>query len=88
MYREGEGNRVLIKLSMTTSGSPGVSGVSITGSTGIEFQYSGFYGFESITFPFTSVIRCGKWNKLRTAMYEVNFEIEITEPGNWVIELF
>ena len=88
VYREGDGNKVTYKLNMISTASPGVSGVVMSGSTGLEFQYAGYYGYESITFPFQSNMRFSKLNKLRTARHEVNFEIEITEPGNWIIEIY
>lgn len=88
VYRESDGNRVLFKFNMSASASTGGFDMSLTGSNGNEFDYSGFKGFENIDFPFTGTVRYKKWNKLKTIMYDVDFEIEINRPGNWVVELY
>lgn len=88
IYRESEGNRVLFKFNMSASASTGGFDVSLTGSTGNEFDYAGFRGYENIEFPFTGTVRYKKWNKLKTIVYDVDFEIEVTRPGNWVVELY
>jgi hypothetical protein len=44
-------------------------------------------GFEDVVFPFTGSIRYRAWNKLRTQQFEIFVEIEISEPGSWIVEM-
>ena len=43
--------------------------------------------FDNIRFPFTCKVNYSTPNSLRTATYEVVFEIEINEPGQWLVTL-
>ena len=44
-------------------------------------------GYEEVTFPFKGSVKYKAWNKLRTVEQEILLEIEITKPGNWVVEI-
>ena len=61
--------------------------IRVTGSNGSEVKLGSRIGFENVNFPFTGTIKYISWNKMRTATFEVSLEIEILEPGNWVIEI-
>jgi len=44
-------------------------------------------GYEEVTFPFKGSVKYKAWNKLRTVEQEILLEIEISKPGNWVVEI-
>jgi hypothetical protein len=59
----------------------------VTGTNGSEIHLTSKIGYENVTFPFTGSIKYITWNKLRTAKFEVILEIEIFEPGYWIVEI-
>jgi hypothetical protein len=59
----------------------------LSASSGKEIFHSPKIGYEEVTFPFKGSIKYKAWNKLRTIEYELFLEIEITQPGNWVVEI-
>jgi len=56
-------------------------------SSGREIIHSPMIGYEDVTFPFKGSVKYKAWNKMRTTEYEIVLEIEITQPGNWVVEI-
>jgi hypothetical protein len=59
----------------------------VIGSSGKETIINSKIGYENVSFPFNGTVKYRTWNKLRTAKFEVFLEIEIMEPGNWIIEM-
>lgn len=59
----------------------------VSGSSGTETSHSPKIGYENVSFPFKGSIKYYSWNKLRTSRFEVFIEIEILEPGNWIVEI-
>ena len=45
-------------------------------------------GFDNIQFPFSCKVTYSSSNSLRTASYDVVFEIQINEPGQWLVTLY
>lgn len=61
--------------------------IRVTGSNGTETTLNSRIGFENITFPFYGSIRYKAWNQWHTSKSDVFLEIEILEPGNWIVEI-
>lgn len=88
IIRVGDGNKITVKLMMTTTANPGISAYEITGNTGNEFTYTGHKGYENIQFPFEMRVRFQKSNKMNTGRLDVLLDINFAQPGEWRIELF
>jgi hypothetical protein len=65
----------------------GLQDFFLSGSSGKEISNNSKIGYEDVTFPFKGSVKYKAWNKLRTTEYELYLEIEITKPGNWVVEI-
>lgn len=65
----------------------GLQDFFLSGSSGKEIFNSPKIGYEDVTFPFKGSARYKAWNKFRTTENELYLEIEITQPGNWVVEI-
>lgn len=59
----------------------------LSASSGREIIQTPMIGYEDVTFPFTGSVKYKAWNKMRTTEYELFLEINITKPGNWVVEI-
>ncbi len=88
IIRVGDGNKVTVKLMMTTTANPRISDYGITGNSGNEYTYSGHKGYENILFPLELRIRFQKSNKMSTARLDVIFDITFDQAGEWRIELY
>jgi hypothetical protein len=74
IYQNGIRNRNISNFTMsTTSGSDTKVGESV--------------GYDYIIFPVMIKIRYTARNKLNTISYDVQFEFEIYEPGDWTVTL-
>jgi len=80
-------NRVLVDLYQNGSRNTAATNFFFTGSSGYETNVSLSRGYEGIIFPATFLVKYTTWNKLRTYQYNAVFEIEISEPGDWRLEL-
>jgi len=74
IYQNGARNRTVTNLILsTTSGSDTKVGESI--------------GYDFVTFPVSIKIMYTSLNKFHTISYNVKFEFEIFEPGDWTVVL-
>ena len=87
IHKTGDGNQVLIKITMAGSNNTSITDLSLNVNSGREVRYGGYVGFESIVFPFTCKIFYTTKNTLRTAEYNCALEFEITEPGRWEVKI-
>lgn len=87
VYKQGEGSYVWFYPNSLGGVASDFQDVQINGSTGSEINLNPKLGYENVVFPFKGSIRFKTWNKLRTAQFEVLLEIEISQPGNWVVEI-
>ena len=87
VYTQGGENQVWFYPNSMGGVSTDFQDMQLSGTSGRESKFSPKYGFEDVTFPFKGSIRCKAWNKLRTTQYEILVEVEITEKGNWIIEI-
>jgi hypothetical protein len=87
VFRQGNENYVWFYPNSTGGISTDFADIRLSGNTGTEIFMKPKLGFENVQFPFTGTIRYSSWNKMRTMQYEVYCEIEIYQPGNWVVEI-
>lgn len=87
VYKQGEGSYVWFYPNSTGGVSSDLSDIQLSGSNGSEINQSQKIGYENVAFPFKGSIRYKSWNKLRTTQFEIFLEIEITQSGNWVVEI-
>lgn len=80
-------NRVLINFYQNGVRNFGISNFLISSSSGHDTSVGNSIGFDEIVFPVRIRITYTTLNKLRTATYDVEFEFEISEPGNWSVDL-
>ncbi len=85
--REKDGNRVLFYLFQNGLPNSNVSQLMVLGDAGTETSLGSAIGYDQITFPFACKVNYRTWNKLRTVQFDVVFEIEIDQPGEWKIML-
>jgi len=71
----------------------GKSNVSITGlsfaqSDGSPLDIGQERGFDNIRFPFTCKVSYTSLNSFQSASFQNIFEIQINEPGQWMVTLY
>jgi hypothetical protein len=81
-------NRVMIHFSQNGTTNNSISNLMIVSSSGYQSSLGPMTGFEGVVFPVTINISYTTLNKMKTASYPVIFEFEISEPGDWKVELF
>ena len=87
IYSQGGGNAVWFSPTSVGNVDSQNENMRVTGSNGTEITLGSKIGFENVSFPFSGSIRYMTWNQMHTSKFEVFVEIEILEPGNWVVEI-
>jgi len=87
VYKQGGGNNVWFYPNSTGGLATDVQEFQLAGNTGQMVVFTPKIGFEDVLFPFTGSIKYKAWNKLRTQQFEIFVEIEISEPGSWIVEM-
>jgi hypothetical protein len=87
IYREGEGNTVWFYPNALGGVANNPEDIQVTGNSGSSVSLRPKIGYQDVTFPFTGSIKYKAWNKLRTTQFEILLEIEIFQPGSWIVEL-
>lgn len=80
-------NRVLVNLYMNGAKNTGIEEFRLDASSGALTNLGTAVGYEFITFPVRMKVNYLTWNKLHTARYYVVFEFEISEPGEWEVDI-
>jgi len=80
-------NRVLINFYQNGARNLGIENLLISTSSGTNTTLGQSMGYENIIFPVTIKVSYSTWNKAHAVMYNVIFEFEIFEPGDWVVDL-
>ncbi len=81
-------NRVMIDFFQNGSRNIGIQNLMMTTTSGYETTLGQSVGYDGITFPVVIKLNYTTWNKLRTSQNYIIFEFEITEPGDWKVEVF
>ena len=84
----GDGNSIKIHLMQNGLNNSSVEDIILYGSSGSEQLISHNIGYSNVEFPFSGKIRYTTANKIKTSRFEVVFEFEILEPGDWKISLY
>jgi len=87
IYKQGVGNYVWFYPNSIGGASSDFQELQLSGTSGKEIILNSKAGYEDVIFPFTGSIKYKAWNKLRTEQFEVLLEIEISDPGIWVVEI-
>ncbi|RPH34189.1 MAG: hypothetical protein EHM93_02200 [Bacteroidales bacterium] len=82
-----DGNRVLVTLLQSSNTNSTVSNLVFSPSSGTETEVGSYKGFENIVFPFRCKVTYSTQNLIRTANYDVSFEFEINQEGEWEIKI-
>jgi hypothetical protein len=80
-------NRVLINFYQNGVRNFGIENLLLSTSSGTNTSLGQSVGYENIIFPVTIKVNYSTWNKAHTVMVHANFEFEIFEPGDWVVDL-
>lgn len=80
-------NRVLISFQQNGVRNPHITNLLLTTSCGIETSLGYMIGFRDFEFPIKIKLSYKTKNKLLTSEYNVSFEFEIFEPGDWRVEI-
>jgi hypothetical protein len=87
IYQQGTGNYVWFYPNSAGGVATDFQDFQLGGTSGTELLSRPKLGFQDVTFPFKGSIKYKAWNKLRTTQFEILVEIEISEPGNWIVEI-
>jgi hypothetical protein len=87
IYKQGEGSVVWFTPNSMGGVTTDYLEFQLSGSSGREININPRLGYEDVKFPFKGSIRYKAWNKLRTTLFDILVEVEITEPGIWVVEI-
>ncbi|MEI6062539.1 MAG: hypothetical protein WCR72_17690, partial [Bacteroidota bacterium] len=80
-------SRVLIDFYQNGSRNLGTSNFMISTSSGSDTKVGQSIGYDFVVFPVSIKIMYTTWNKMHTMPYEVKFDFEIFEPGDWTVEI-
>lgn len=80
-------NRVMVNMYQNGARNGNISDLMITSSSGYESSLGPAIGYEDVTFPVTIKVMYTTQNKLNTALVYVKFEFEISEPGDWTVDI-
>lgn len=80
-------DRVLIDILQNGTRNTGISNFLISTSKGVETSLGYSVGYDYIDFPVRIRVSYMTFNKLKSEQYQVIFEFEISEPGDWVVEI-
>lgn len=83
----GVENKVTVELYMNGIINSSVENLSVVSSTGLSYNRGDAIVYNNIVFPVTVKVTYLTWNKVHTYQYNVVFEVEIYEPGSWLIRL-
>jgi hypothetical protein len=79
--------RVLIDFFQNGSRNDGMSNFMISTSSGADTKLGQSIGYDYVAFPIIIKISYTSWNKFHTIQYNVKFDFEIFEPGDWTVTL-
>ena len=82
------GNRIMFVFMQNGMNNRSISRLSFAESGGSALAMGQELGFDNIQFPFNCKVAYSSSNSLRTAIYDVVFEIQVNEPGQWLVTLY
>jgi len=85
--REGDGDRILIDLSLNGSPNKDILDLTLIATSGSSFEMGRSIGFEGVAFPVIIKLSYLTWNTAHTSRNHATFEFEIEEAGNWQVDV-
>lgn len=85
--RIGDGNLISIQFKQNGMTNTSITSLTIDGDSGVKVDKGNCYCYENFELPFKCIIRYNTESKLKRTNYEVRFEFEITQMGNWELVL-
>ncbi len=82
------GNRVMFSFMQNGANNRSISGLSFVESSGTLLNIGQDQGFDNVKFPFNCKVTYSTLNSFRSANNDITFEIQINEPGQWMVTLF
>lgn len=83
----GPGKRIMFSFMQNGMSNYSISGLNFAETGGTSLELGRQQGFDNIPIPFHCKVTYTTANSFRTASYEVTFEIQINEPGSWLITI-
>ena len=83
----GDGQKVEVGIFQGGNPASELYNFTIAASSGSEYEVGQKVGFNSVIFPFTCRITYSSLNAFRTQSFDCIVEIEISEPGNWLVKI-
>lgn len=80
-------NRVLIDFLQNGARNTTITNLIISSSKGIETNLGHSIGYDYIEFPVTIRVNYTTLNKFKAVEVQAIFEFEITDPGDWRVEI-
>lgn len=80
-------DRVLVDLYQNGARNVSVENYLLASSSGYQTNLGNSRGYDGIVFPVIIKVSYTTYNKLKTYKYNAVFEFEISEPGDWRVEL-
>lgn len=85
--RIGEGSLISISFKQNGTTNTSITDLIVDGDSGIEVEKDNIFSFEDFVVPFKCSVRYRTLNKLQKVGFDVKFEFEITQMGNWELVL-
>lgn len=82
------GNRVMFSFLQNGGNNRSISGLTFAESSGTLINLGQDQGFDNVQFPFNCKVSYSTLNSFRSANIDVVFDIQVNEPGQWMITLF
>ena len=84
----GPGNRIMFAFIQNGKANVSITGLSFAETDGSPLSMGQQKGFDNIRFPFSCKVSYTSLNSFQSASYGNIFEIQITEPGQWMVTLY
>jgi len=88
VQKMNSGNRIMFVFMQNGMNNKSITSLSFAESGGSALEMGQEQGFDNVQFPFNCKVTYSSSNSLRTANYDVVFEIQINEPGQWLVTLY
>jgi len=86
--KTNKGNRIMFAFMQNGKTNLSISGLSFAQSDGSPLDIGQERGFDNIRFPFTCKVSYTSLNSFQSSSFQNIFEIQITEPGQWMVTLY
>ena len=87
IQRVSDGNKVMFSFLRNGGTNNSISNLQLSSNYGNQTKIGSNHGFENVKFPFTCKVSFTTPTQFKASSFEVIFEIEISEPGDWIISI-